>query len=64
MKYDTLILNGRIIDGSGAPWYAADVGIVAGRISCIGRLHQATAGQSIDASGRFVTPGLPQLAKM
>jgi N-acyl-D-aspartate/D-glutamate deacylase len=58
VKYDTLILNGRIIDGSGAPWYAADVGIVAGRISCIGRLHQATAGQSIDASGRFVTPGL------
>ena len=57
-NFDLLILNGRIIDGSGAPWYAGDVGIEAGRISCIGRLSQATAPQTVDAGGSFVTPGL------
>ena len=51
-NFDLLILNGRIIDGSGAPWYAGDVGIEAGRISCIGRLSQATAPQTVDADGQ------------
>lgn len=37
-QYDVVIRNGRIIDGSGNPWYEADVGIVADRIVRIGNL--------------------------
>jgi N-acyl-D-aspartate/D-glutamate deacylase len=36
--YDVIIEHGRVVDGTGAPWYAADVGIRAGRIAAIGRL--------------------------
>ena len=36
--FDLVIRNGRIIDGTGSPWYAGDVGIRAGRIAAIGRL--------------------------
>jgi N-acyl-D-amino-acid deacylase len=57
LDYDLIILHGRVIDGTGAPWYAADVGIRAGRIAAIGRLDQAPAKQRIDAAGRVVAPG-------
>ena len=56
-SYDLIIEHGRIIDGTGAPWYAADVGIRAGRIAAIGRLDQARAKRRIDAAGRVVAPG-------
>ena len=36
--YDLLVRNGRIIDGTGSPWYAGDIGIRDGRIAAIGRL--------------------------
>ena len=55
--YDLIIEHGRVIDGTGAPWYAADVGIRAGRIAAIGRLDKARAKQRIDAAGRVVAPG-------
>jgi N-acyl-D-amino-acid deacylase len=55
--YDLIIEHGRIIDGTGAPWVAADVGIRAGRIASIGQLGQATARQRVDASGKVVAPG-------
>jgi N-acyl-D-amino-acid deacylase len=55
--YDLLIRNGRIIDGTGSPWYAGDVGIREGRIAAIGRLGDATAKQTIDAAGKVVAPG-------
>jgi dihydroorotase/N-acyl-D-amino-acid deacylase len=55
--FDTLILNGHVIDGTGSPWYIADVGIRDGRIAAIGRLSNATAKQVIDAHGRVVAPG-------
>jgi len=55
--FDVIIEHGHVIDGTGAPWYAADVGIRAGRIAAIGRLDQATAKQRIDAAGRVVAPG-------
>lgn len=53
---DILIKNARIIDGTGAPAYTADIGIKDGRITCIGRLNGPCA-EEIDAAGRFVTPG-------
>jgi dihydroorotase/N-acyl-D-amino-acid deacylase len=55
--FDVLIKNGRIIDGSGNPWYAADVGIRGDRIAAIGRLADAKAKRVIDASGLVVSPG-------
>ena len=55
--YDLIIEHGRIIDGTGSPWYAADLGIRAGRIAAIGRLDKARARKRIDATGRVVAPG-------
>ncbi len=55
--FDVVITNGRVIDGTGSPWYAADVGIRAGRIAAIGRLGDAPAKRRIDAAGRVVAPG-------
>ena len=55
--YDLLIRNGHIIDGSGNPWYAADVGVSGDRIAAIGDLREAHAKREIDAKGRIVAPG-------
>jgi N-acyl-D-aspartate/D-glutamate deacylase len=57
LPFDVVIENGRIIDGTGSPWYAADVGIRAGRIAAIGRLADAKAAKRIDARGLIVAPG-------
>lgn len=55
--YDLLIRNARIIDGSGNPWYLADIGVKGGKIAVIGKLASATADRTIDAANRVVTPG-------
>jgi len=55
--FDVIIEHGHVVDGTGAPWYAADVGIRAGRIAAIGRLDQSSAKLRIDAAGRVVAPG-------
>ena len=55
--YDVVIHGGRIVDGTGTPWYHGDVGIKAGKIIAIGRLNPAAARQAIDATGKVVTPG-------
>jgi dihydroorotase/N-acyl-D-amino-acid deacylase len=55
--FDLIIGNGHVIDGTGSPWYSADVGIRDGRIAAIGRLTGATAKQRIDAAGKVVAPG-------
>jgi len=55
--FDILIMNARIVDGTGNPWYFADVGIKAGRIESIGTLKGASADKVIDAAGRVVAPG-------
>jgi N-acyl-D-aspartate/D-glutamate deacylase len=56
-EFDILITNGHIVDGTGSPWYAADVGVRDGRIAAIGRLAGAPAKQTIDAAGKVVAPG-------
>ena len=56
-SFDLLIKNGRIVDGTGTPWYEADVGIVGDRITRVGNLSGATAPQVIDATGLIVAPG-------
>jgi N-acyl-D-amino-acid deacylase len=55
--FDLIIEHGHVIDGTGAPWYAADLGIRGGRIAAIGRLDQAPAKRRVDAAGRVVAPG-------
>jgi len=55
--YDLVIRNGHIIDGTGSPWYAADLGIRGGRIAAIGHLGGAAAKRQIDARGMVVAPG-------
>lgn len=52
-----VIRNGLVVEGTGSPWFRADVGIVADRIVKIGRLSDTSARQEIDASGRVVCPG-------
>jgi dihydroorotase/N-acyl-D-amino-acid deacylase len=56
-RYDLIIHNGRIIDGTGSPWYSGDLGIRAGRIAAIGILAAAKADRTIDAGGMVVAPG-------
>jgi N-acyl-D-amino-acid deacylase len=55
--YDVIIRNGHIIDGTGSPWYGADVGIRDGRIAAIGRLDDAVGRRTIDAKEMIVAPG-------
>jgi N-acyl-D-amino-acid deacylase len=55
--YDVVIRNGRIVDGTGSPWYAGDIAIRAGRIAAIGHLEGAAAKRAIDARGMVVAPG-------
>ena len=56
-SYDIIISNGRVIDGSGNPWYEADVAINGERIVRIGDLSSDTGRQVIDANGLIVAPG-------
>ena len=60
-RFDVLLINGRIVDGSGAPWFRGDVGIVGDRIAAIGALKDASAGTTIDAAGLVVAPGFIDL---
>src|SRR5215469_13586266 len=56
-QYDLIIKDGHIMDGTGSPWYAADLAIKDGRIAAIGDLKSAKAKRVIDAKGMLVTPG-------
>jgi N-acyl-D-amino-acid deacylase len=57
LKYDLLIKNGLVIDGSGRPGYIADVAIVGDRIVRIGNLKNISAAREISAGGMVVAPG-------
>ena len=61
--YDVLITGGRVVDGTGNPWFLADVGIRDGRIAAVGRLALAGADATrvIDATGLVVAPGFIDL---
>src|SRR5437773_1188934 len=56
-RYDVVIRNGHIVDGTGSPWYSGDIGIRGGRIAAIGALSGAAAQRTIDARGMVVAPG-------
>ena len=60
-RFDVLITNGRIVDGTGAPWFRGDIGIVGDRIAAMGSLAGAAAGSTIDATNLVVSPGFIDL---
>jgi N-acyl-D-amino-acid deacylase len=55
--YDLLIRNGRVVDGSGNPWFVGDVAVQGDRIAAVGRVPFGTARREIDAAGLVVAPG-------
>jgi N-acyl-D-amino-acid deacylase len=55
--YDVIIKSGRIVDGTGAPWYRGDVAITGDRIQAIGNIGDTTARTTIDAANLVVAPG-------
>lgn len=57
MQLDLLIRRGMVIDGTGNPWFVADVGVRRGRIVAIGDLARAQATRTIEAAGKVVAPG-------
>ena len=54
---DIIIRNGRIVDGSGLPAFAGDLGIEAGKVCSVGGRLNASARREIDAHGQVVAPG-------
>jgi len=55
--FDCVIVNGKVIDGTGNPWFRADIGIIGDTIAEIGSIPAGKGRRVIDASGRVVTPG-------
>ena len=60
-RVDLLIRNARVLDGSGNPWYRADVAVTGDRIVAIGHLDARGARRVIDAADKVVTPGFIDL---
>ena len=56
-SYDVILVGGRVVDGTGAPWFRADVGVMGDRIAAIGDLSEAPAESRIDAAGLVIAPG-------
>jgi N-acyl-D-amino-acid deacylase len=60
-RFDVIIRGGHVLDGTGNPWFSADVGIRGDRIAAVGRLTTAQAARVIDARGQVVVPGFIDL---
>lgn len=60
-SFDVILLGGRVLDGSGNPWFRADVGIRGDRIAAIGQLDGFPAKRVIDVQGKVVVPGFIDL---
>src|SRR5262245_61635722 len=55
--FDVLLTGARVVDGTGAPWFRADVGVRGGRIAEVGDLASAPARRRIDVHDQMVAPG-------
>ena len=55
-RFDLIIRNGTVVDGTGLPQYRADVGVSGDRIAAIGRIRER-GKEEIDATGQVVSPG-------
>ena len=60
-SYDVILHGGRIVDGSGAPWFQADLGLCGDCIAAIGALGSAPAARHLDVSGLVAAPGFIDL---
>lgn len=60
-RFDVVLQGGRVVDGTGAPWFVADVGIQGDRITALGDLAAAQAAARVDVSGLVVAPGFIDL---
>lgn len=58
---DLKITNGRVVDGTGSPWFRADVGVRGDTIVAVGDLSAAGAKATIDARNAIVSPGFVDL---
>ena len=56
-RYDVILENGRIVDGTGAPWFRGDLAIRGDRIQAMGDLHGAVAKERIDVHEHVIAPG-------
>ena len=56
-QYDIIILDGKIIDGTGNSWYYGDVAVKDGKIAAIGKFNNVTTPKIIHAKGLIVAPG-------
>jgi len=56
-RYDLVIINGRIVDGTGNPWFRGSLGIKDGRIARVGRIDASEGSTVIDAENQIVAPG-------
>ena len=57
MNFDILLKNGKIIDGTGTPWFLGDVALIGDKIAAVGNLSQASAKQVLDCTGKVISPG-------
>jgi N-acyl-D-amino-acid deacylase len=57
MGFDIGMMNGNVVDGTGNPWFRADIGITGKRIKKVGRIDRRDCERVIDAKGKFVCPG-------
>jgi N-acyl-D-amino-acid deacylase len=57
MGYDIGILGGRMVDGTGNPWYYGDIGIAGKKIAKVGKIEKKECSRTIDAKGLYVCPG-------
>ncbi|HEX8720005.1 MAG TPA: D-aminoacylase [Pyrinomonadaceae bacterium] len=55
--YDLVIRGARVVDGSGNPWFRADVGVKGGRVARVGRVEAAEGARVVEARGQILAPG-------
>ena len=55
--FDVVLAGGRVVDGTGSPWFRADVGVRGDRIAAVGALGRAETRRRLDVSDRVVAPG-------
>jgi N-acyl-D-amino-acid deacylase len=64
LRFDVVIANGRVVDGTGAPWFKGDVGVLGDHIAAVappGALSGAQASLRVDATNLVVAPGFIDL---
>jgi len=57
LRFDLVIRNGTLLDGTGAPEWTGDLGLVGDTIAAVGKIDPELGGDLLDASGLHVAPG-------